>query len=63
MMLLDLENYNQGIVVNLNGYTKGARNDIFASRPCPVQISFLGFAGTLAAGSSHYFVLVYLVVG
>lgn len=37
-------------VVNLNGYTKGARNDVFAARPSPLQISFLGFAGTLAAG-------------
>lgn len=33
------------IVINLNGYTKGARNDIFAARPCPVQISMMGFAG------------------
>ncbi|KAI8884412.1 glycosyltransferase family 41 protein [Backusella circina FSU 941] len=38
------------ILVNLNGYTKGARNDIFAARPCPVQCSFMGFAGTLGGG-------------
>ncbi|GAA5799558.1 hypothetical protein HPULCUR_004974 [Helicostylum pulchrum] len=38
------------ILVNLNGYTKGARNEIFAARPCPVQCSFMGFAGTLAGG-------------
>ncbi|KAI5124687.1 hypothetical protein M0805_004295 [Coniferiporia weirii] len=44
------------ILVNLNGYTKGARNDIFAARPCPLQISFLGFAGTLAAGWCDYLV-------
>lgn len=38
------------ILVNLNGYTKGARNEIFAARPCPVQCSFMGFAGTLGGG-------------
>ncbi|KAF9115082.1 hypothetical protein BGX27_009005 [Mortierella sp. AM989] len=38
------------VLVNLNGYTKGARNEVFAARPCPVQVSFMGFAGTLGAG-------------
>lgn len=32
-------------VVNLNGYTKGSRNDIFAARPAPIQVSMMGFAG------------------
>ncbi|EJD03950.1 TPR-like protein [Fomitiporia mediterranea MF3/22] len=44
------------ILVNLNGYTKGARNDVFAARPCPIQISFLGFAGTLASGWCDYMI-------
>lgn len=38
------------VLTNLNGYTKGARNEIFAARPCPVQCSFMGFAGTLGGG-------------
>ncbi|CAO3632045.1 unnamed protein product [Cunninghamella echinulata] len=38
------------ILVNLNGYTKGGRNEIFAARPCPVQCSFMGFASTLGGG-------------
>ncbi|KAG0292102.1 hypothetical protein BGZ98_002727 [Dissophora globulifera] len=38
------------VLVNLNGYTKGARNEVFAARPSPVQVSFMGFAGTLGAG-------------
>lgn len=44
--------HNDGIhiLINLNGYTKGARNEIMAARPCPVQCSFMGFAGTLAGG-------------
>ncbi|KAJ1565273.1 hypothetical protein HK096_003699, partial [Nowakowskiella sp. JEL0078] len=38
------------ILCNLNGYTKGARNEIFAARPAPIQMAFMGFAGTMGAG-------------
>ncbi|RCI06408.1 hypothetical protein CU098_011342 [Rhizopus stolonifer] len=44
------------ILVNLNGYTKGARNEIFAARPCPVQCSFMGFAGTLGGSWCDYII-------
>lgn len=39
------------ILVNLNGYTKGARNEIFAARPAPLQVSVMGYAGTMGAGT------------
>jgi predicted O-linked N-acetylglucosamine transferase (SPINDLY family) len=26
------------VLVNLSGYTKGARNEVFAARPAPVQM-------------------------
>lgn len=26
------------ILINMNGYTKGARNEIFALRPAPIQV-------------------------
>ncbi|KAK4544510.1 hypothetical protein LTR36_004082 [Oleoguttula mirabilis] len=42
------------ILVNLNGYTRGARNEVFAARPAPVQMSFMGFAGTLGAEWCDY---------
>lgn len=42
------------ILVNLNGYTRGARNEIFAARPVPIQMSFMGFAGTLGAEWCDY---------
>ncbi|SZF01593.1 unnamed protein product [Blumeria hordei] len=42
------------ILVNLNGYTRGARNEIFAARPAPIQMSFMGFAGTLGAEWCDY---------
>lgn len=40
-------------VINLGGYTKGARNDVFAVRPCPVQMQLMGYAGTLGAGTAR----------
>ncbi|KAI9914899.1 hypothetical protein PsorP6_007576 [Peronosclerospora sorghi] len=47
---------NIHILVNLNGYTKGARNEIFALKPAPVQVSYMGFCGTLGADYIHYMV-------
>nr|KAJ3421714.1 hypothetical protein HK105_002573 [Polyrhizophydium stewartii] len=38
------------VLCNLNGYTKGGRNEIFAARPAPIQIALMGFAGTMGAG-------------
>lgn len=34
------------VAINLNGYTKGARNEIFALKPAPVQASYMGFPAT-----------------
>ena len=31
------------VLVNMNGYTKGARNEIFALRPAPVQVNSTGY--------------------
>ncbi|KAI0651856.1 TPR-like protein [Trametes meyenii] len=44
------------ILINLGGYTKGARNDIFAARPCPIQMQLMGYAGTLGAGWCDYLI-------
>ena len=40
------------IAVDLNGLTDGQRPDVFAQRPAPVQVSYLGYAGTL--GQAYY---------
>ncbi|KAK0553606.1 hypothetical protein OC846_002447 [Tilletia horrida] len=45
------------VLMNLNGYTKGARNEIFAARPCPVQMEFMGFAGGLASSWTDWVVV------
>ena len=29
------------ILINMNGYTKGARNELFALRPAPIQVTKL----------------------
>jgi protein O-GlcNAc transferase len=42
------------ILVNMNGYTKGARNEIFALRPAPVQVMWLGYPGTSGASFMDY---------
>ncbi|KAL8201676.1 hypothetical protein R6Q57_010823 [Mikania cordata] len=44
------------ILVNLNGYTKGARNEIFALQPAPIQVSYMGFPGTTGASYIQYLV-------
>ena len=40
------------ILFDLTGHTEHARPDLFAARPAPVQVNFLGHAGTL--GAAHY---------
>jgi predicted O-linked N-acetylglucosamine transferase (SPINDLY family) len=44
------------VLFDLNGYTKFARSAIPASRPAPVQISWLGYLGTLGAPWYDYIV-------
>ncbi|KAH1083296.1 hypothetical protein J1N35_023057 [Gossypium stocksii] len=44
------------ILINLNGYTKGARNEIFAMQPAPIQVSYMGFPGTTGADYIDYLV-------
>uniref|UniRef100_A0A673XD21 UDP-N-acetylglucosamine--peptide N-acetylglucosaminyltransferase 110 kDa subunit n=1 Tax=Salmo trutta TaxID=8032 RepID=A0A673XD21_SALTR len=44
------------ILVNMNGYTKGARNELFALRPAPIQCMWLGYPGTSGAPFMDYIV-------
>eukprot|EP00884_Botryococcus_braunii_P009865 jgi/Botrbrau1/18880/Bobra.177_2s0039.1 len=44
------------IAINLNGYTKGARNEIFALLPAPVQTSYMGFPATTGAPFLPYLI-------
>ena len=42
------------VVVDLMGYTRNNRTGIFTYRPAPVQISYLGFPGTMGAPYIDY---------
>jgi protein O-GlcNAc transferase len=42
------------IAIDLTGYTKGLRPEVFAMRCAPVQIEFLGFAATTGADFFDY---------
>lgn len=44
------------ILIDLNGFTKGARTRIFAMRPAPVQVNYLGFPGTMGADFMDYII-------
>jgi tetratricopeptide (TPR) repeat protein len=44
------------ILVDLNGFTQNARPQIFARRSAPVQVNYLGYAGTMGADYIDYIV-------
>ncbi len=44
------------ILVDLNGYTKDARQPLVALRPAPVIVNWLGFPGSLSSPHHHYIV-------
>ena len=44
------------IAVDLGGYTANSRTEIFAMRVAPIQLSYIGFLGTM--GSIHYDYLI-----
>jgi predicted O-linked N-acetylglucosamine transferase (SPINDLY family) len=44
------------IAVDLKGYTQDSRPGIFAHRAAPVQVSYLGYPGTMGAGWMDYLI-------
>lgn len=44
------------IAIDLSGYTEGSRLDVLAHRPAPVQMTYLGFPGTLALPFIDYLI-------
>jgi protein O-GlcNAc transferase len=45
------------ILFDLNGYTTHARSQIFALRPAPLQINYIGYPGTLGAEWYDYIIV------
>lgn len=50
------------IAVDLMGHTFGGRTGIFARRPAPLQVNYLGFPGTMAAPYMDYLIADRIVV-
>lgn len=50
------------IAVDLAGYTRGSRPGILAGRAAPVQVSYLGFPGTMGAPFIDYIIADAIVV-
>ncbi|SDW62480.1 O-linked N-acetylglucosamine transferase, SPINDLY family protein [Thiocapsa roseopersicina] len=44
------------ILVDLNGYTRHARPEILAQRPAPIQVSWLGFPGSMGVPFIDYLI-------
>jgi protein O-GlcNAc transferase len=42
------------ILIDLKGYTGQARTEIFAHRPAPIQVNYLGYPGTMGADFIDY---------
>ncbi|HVW73514.1 MAG TPA: tetratricopeptide repeat protein [Rhizomicrobium sp.] len=50
------------ILVNLNGYFGQARMGVFARRPAPIQVNYLGFPATLGAPYIDYIIADKVVI-
>ena len=44
------------ILIDLKGYTAGARTEIMALRPAPIQVNYLGYPGTMGASFIDYII-------
>jgi predicted O-linked N-acetylglucosamine transferase (SPINDLY family) len=44
------------VLVDVNGHTNGARTGIFARRPAPIQVNWLGYPGTLGTLYHQYII-------
>jgi predicted O-linked N-acetylglucosamine transferase (SPINDLY family) len=55
--IVDLLRRNEiDVAVDLMGYTRFGRPAVFASRPCPVQVSYLGYPSTTGSGCMDYII-------
>jgi predicted O-linked N-acetylglucosamine transferase (SPINDLY family) len=50
------------IAVDLTGFTKGSRPKVFAWRAAPIQVSYLGYLGTMAAPYIDYLIADRVIV-
>src|SRR5262249_41993797 len=51
-----IRSFEIDVLVNLNGYFGAEQTGIFALRPAPIQVNYLGFPGTMGASYIDYIV-------
>ena len=51
-----LRDHEIDIAIDLKGHTEGSRPGILAHRPCPVQVNWLGYPGTIGADFIDYII-------
>ncbi|MEZ5956573.1 MAG: hypothetical protein R3C27_05095 [Hyphomonadaceae bacterium] len=44
------------ILIDVNGHTRDARPGVFARRPAPIQVNWLGYPGTMGSPYHHYII-------
>jgi predicted O-linked N-acetylglucosamine transferase (SPINDLY family) len=44
------------ILVDVNGHTRDSRTALFARRPAPIQVNWLGYPGTMGSSYHHYII-------
>jgi protein O-GlcNAc transferase len=57
-----LRNLEVDVAIDLKGHTGGARPGILACRPCPVQVNYLGYPGTMGAAYVAYLIADRIVI-
>lgn len=50
------------VVIDLNGYTKYSRPEIFSTKLAPIQVNFLGYPGTLGSKEYDYIIADKIVI-
>jgi protein O-GlcNAc transferase len=57
-----IQQFEIDIAIDLNGITRNSRPNILSRRPAPVQVNYLGYAGTMAAPYIDYIIADSMVV-
>jgi protein O-GlcNAc transferase len=57
-----LKEFEIDILVDLTGFTDGSRTGVFAKRPAPIQVNYLGYPGTMGAQYIDYIIADRIVI-
>lgn len=57
-----IEEAGVDILVDLMGFTKGARGGVITRRPAPIQVNYLGYPGTMGMTEIDYIIADHVVI-